>query len=488
MTDATLTPEQQAAFDEYDRETAEWYGSPDAGKRDYSAGVLTPEVREAIDAARVGAVENVAEHPWLPRPLGTDVQAPPDPSLWVAGGHGLAYAGARALIVGPSGAIKSLICAHASAHVIRNGGTVWLFDWETSEGGSIRRIAEVGLAPEDRGDRLLYARPSGAVSPDLIAAMLEHLGVPTLAIFDSYTSLIGAFGADSNSRDGVEIVNANVIEPLHAAGVGTWIIDHVNKNPENQNGATGTPRKRELADVELQVERPGGGLRINVTKRKDREWGIFPEVADGHRIGHFEVILGANRAVDFEFVPVDIIPEYDDPDRAPHFRPTYLMQRVSRWLADHPGEHTTNAIGGAVVGNVPQIRDALLALVAEGYVKATDGPNRAKLHEHARAFWKSHDEAAGGTEYRLPTMPERAECDPGATTGATNGTEDAPAPECDQDRKPLFAGDTSSATKCDQVRPRCDQDPVATGATNATTPLRGGRGPTGDDAEDGPAI
>jgi hypothetical protein len=68
------------------------------------------------------------------------------------------------------------------------------------------------------------------------------------------------------------------------------------------------------------------------------------------------------------------------------FRPTHLMERVSRFLesATVPASQTT--IEHSVEGKVGVIRQAVDVLVSEGFVERSAGPRSALLHSIVRPF------------------------------------------------------------------------------------------------------
>src|SRR5699024_557439 len=72
------------------------------------------------------------------------------------------------------------------------------------------------------------------------------------------------------------------------------------------------------------------------------------------------------------------------------FRPTYLMERVSRFL-EGAESATTNEITRNVTGNREAKIQAVGVLVAEGYVQREDGPNRSVLHTSIRPFRKDEE-------------------------------------------------------------------------------------------------
>jgi hypothetical protein len=68
------------------------------------------------------------------------------------------------------------------------------------------------------------------------------------------------------------------------------------------------------------------------------------------------------------------------------FRPTVLMERISRFLESQDEACSQNHIRERVTGKVAALLQALDLLVAEGYVEAFEGPRGARLHRSVERF------------------------------------------------------------------------------------------------------
>jgi AAA domain len=68
------------------------------------------------------------------------------------------------------------------------------------------------------------------------------------------------------------------------------------------------------------------------------------------------------------------------------FRPTVLMERISRFVETNPGGLTTRDILAGVKGNTDAKALALRLLVNEGYIRTEPGPRGAIFHHHIKAF------------------------------------------------------------------------------------------------------
>jgi hypothetical protein len=104
------------------------------------------------------------------------------------------------------------------------------------------------------------------------------------------------------------------------------------------------------------------------------------------------------------------------------FRPTFLMERASRWLEAHPGEHSRTAVTEAVEGNKAALGTALDVLADEGYATVSEtvrGKVTYRNYAHVRLFTEDADLAE-----RTPVqpVPHRSHTGPGTGTKQTGPT------------------------------------------------------------------
>ena len=152
-----------------------------------------------------------------------------------------------------------------------------------------------------------------------------------------------------------------------------------------------------IALVALTTERAG---KVKVTVAKDR----------GGNYGQ-----GSTVAM-IELSPVEsgvhiVINADDSHDASGQFRPTHLMERVSRWLEDQAEPATGREVERTVDGRGVHLREALRALVGEGYVAVEEGPRGAKLHRSARPFRDDPEPVdnliPATASHRVPPRPDR---------------------------------------------------------------------------------
>jgi AAA domain len=121
------------------------------------------------------------------------------------------------------------------------------------------------------------------------------------------------------------------------------------------------------ADTTVECKRTREGVTAVVTKQRNG--------ADGHRI-HFKLDAERDSVV---LVETEVSTTVDT------FRPTGLMERVSRYL-ETTDEAPLRTIRAAVAGRAEYVDLASKCLVDEGFVTSTSGPRGASLHRSLRPY------------------------------------------------------------------------------------------------------
>lgn len=178
-------------------------------------------------------------------------------------------------------------------------------------------------------------------------------------------------------------------------GAAVALIDHVTKSQEGRGRwAIGSERKLSGLDgaaYGFETVLPFGRGKtgtVKITVAKDR-------------CGHIRQHAGVRGVIvmaQLKSWPDDGVTvtfgEPETSDGTGTFRPTYLMERVSKAITATPGL-TTRAIRAAVNGKNDAKDLALELLVIEGYVTVDLGPNRSKLHRSVMPFELSKE---GGSD------------------------------------------------------------------------------------------
>jgi AAA domain len=330
-------------------------------------------------------------HSWTPVDLVTIGAAPiPEPRL-----SGVGYPGSLSIIYSEPEGLKSWLELIVCLEAIRAGRSALWVDFEMDGRSILARLRDLGATDEELG-RFLYLQPSDpltdpAIRTDVEALMAEH--APAVVVVDAMAGCLALHGLSQNDADDVERLYSVVLRPLRAGDAALRIVDHVVKDRETRGRwPTGSQRKLGAADVGLSLEvvRPfsrghTGLARIRV--QKDRLGGLSrPYCA--------ELTLASD--ADTGAIAWTLRPAADETDG---WKPTALMERVSRWLETQPEPVSRNAIEEHVKGNRDYVRDALDALVSDGYASETAGPRRARLFASLKPF-------RDATSHFAPTSPQ----------------------------------------------------------------------------------
>lgn len=293
-----------------------------------------------------------------------------DPSLWQRqdGVHVLYPGRCHSFASEPEG-LKSWGAQVASRDELLLGRTVQYFDFEDTPEGVVGRLLALGVPGDVITERFWYHRidqPLGLDGVDVLNASLLTAGA-SLIVLDGVTEAMTLLGL--NPYDNTDVAKFWRALPRRLAGAGAAVIliDHVTKDRENR-GRWAIGAQHKLAAIDgaafvFEVVKPFGrgeqhGIaRISVSK--DRP-GHLRQHAAGGVIAELHLQSWPDGAVDAEL-------------RAPGgnvdgtFRPTVLMERISRYVEEHPGI-SKNGIATAVKGDDKAKRLAIELLASEGYV------------------------------------------------------------------------------------------------------------------------
>ena len=202
---------------------------------------------------------------------------------------------------------------------------------------------------------------------------------------DAFTGFLVAHGLDGNV--GLDVEQAwQRLDPLRAAGIAVVLIDHVVKNERAQNGqAIGSERKGTAAYLHFDLKVMGGAKlsrggtgRSRVGTTRDRG-AYFPRPSAGELVLYSDADTGA--------VTWKIDPPRQEGET---FRPTGYMEKVSRYLEQHP-DAAKGAVETGVGGKAEYVRSALDLLVDEGFVSRTSGAHGALIHNAEKPYREADD-------------------------------------------------------------------------------------------------
>lgn len=396
-----------------------------AGRRHarYIAEQLAP-VAASVDVMRPAVGKDVSEHLDAGEPLGEllplgEEDPPPEPAELPAAavrGWGrvdltpyldgtyappvpellrreddvpLLYPGRTHWLSAEPEAAKTWLALLACAQVLKAGGRVLYIDLEDGPDGITARLLALGVTATALAERFDYRRPAGPLD----GAIREHLAgdvtATVLVVVDACTEAMSLQGLAG--RDDGDVATWLELLPRWAARLGpaVLVIDHVVKDAESR-GRWATGSQHKLAGLDgaayaLTAVQPfGRGMtgRSRLTVEKDRSGQIRPHAVrmTGGRDWIADLVLqsGEDGTVTAWLYPPEVA--------SGPFRPTVLMQRVSDALAGAAEPLSGREIEDRVCGKAAAVRQALAALVDEGYVRVETGHHNSKQHHLVRAF------------------------------------------------------------------------------------------------------
>jgi hypothetical protein len=311
-------------------------------------------------------------HGWEPLDL-TDVLTgtwqPPTPTMLTrTDGIGLIYPGRVHSIAGEPGGGKTWLALHLAAETIRHGHRALVIDYEDTPSSCVARLRALGLDDAQIAGQLLYVRPERPLvgrGRHNVAALDEIAGWDiALAVIDSVGESIATEGLKPNDDDDVVRWMQTLPRRLaHHNGAAVLLLDHVAKEREGR-GLWAIGSQRKLAAID------GAAYMLEV--------GVAPtRTVDGH----VRLICAKDRhgthQRGHQVAQVDITPTGEHTTITVHppagatgepFRPTVLMERVSRYLEEH-GPCSKRETLRNVEGKDKPLGQAIDVLVAEDYVE-----------------------------------------------------------------------------------------------------------------------
>jgi len=300
---------------------------------------------------------------------------------------GVFYPGRRHLISGPGEAAKTWLCLGAAVSEIKADRGVL---WADLDGMGPREIASrltaYGVTPEEIATLVYFTNPEGELDDAQTFRLLEWARETEcrMLVSDAFTGFLVRHGLDGNVGKDVEQA-WQLLDPLTAADLAVVLIDHVVKLERSRNGqAIGSERKGTAAHLHFDL-RPlekfqrGGTGRSRIGVSRDRG-AYFPRPYAGELVLRSDAETGA--------VTWTIQPPRDDET----FRPTKLMERVSKFVEGYSEGVSKRAIEAGVKGNTDASRLALELLVTEGFIHRAIGANRSQLHTALKPYREADEQ------------------------------------------------------------------------------------------------
>ncbi|MBK6857918.1 MAG: AAA family ATPase [Microthrixaceae bacterium] len=297
-------------------------------------------------------------------------------------GSALLYAGKVNGIAGKGGDGKSWIAQKAAADELVQGRRVVYIDLEDDAAAVIGRLRALRVPSSDIVAGFTYLSPSEPYGNDakaVVEAMVGEL-VPSLVVIDSTGEALALNGANPNADDEVARWFGRLPRSLARLGPAVVVIDHMPHNvEEGRLSPVGSHRKAAAIS---------GAQYITAQARpfsRDTE-GMVKMICGKDRLGTYRrgqtVAEVAVKPIGDE-VEIDLVAPAQKPDGP--FRPTHLMERVSRHLEESGASLGRNAIRDQVPGQNKAVVAALTLLVDEGFVAVTE-QGQAHLHHSVKPY------------------------------------------------------------------------------------------------------
>jgi hypothetical protein len=319
-----------------------------------------------------------AAGPWWPRPLAEAAAAAP--LVRAEYGRGLIYPGALTIVSGEPGVGKSMYLTTLLVDEAREGRSVVYFDFERRPELLLDRVKAAGLDDETLAERVRYQRPEEPERPEALAAIVELLA-PDLVLVDAFDSALALHNLETTNED-VRRFSTDVLDPLRSTGAAVVVADHVPKaRAARGRYPIGGQAKLGLAEAHLGLVvakgalRRGGEGRLRIRTHKDT-YGHLPPSAVFTLASH-----ETTGALSWQIRAAD-----EGETDAADFRPTGLMESVSRYLETATEPLTGKTIETDVHGRAEYVRQALVVLVRESYVDEEQGPHSARLFRSVNPY------------------------------------------------------------------------------------------------------
>jgi hypothetical protein len=286
----------------------------------------------------------------------------------------LLYPGEVHSLAGEPESGKGWAALHAASVGIERGEGVLYIDFEDAPASIVGRSLALGAEPGGIIEHFTYVRPVDPFDPATFLALIESRYA--LAVIDGLSEAFVLLDLDPYSNVDAARFLSTIARPIAETGAAVLLIDHVVKSKETR-GRYAIGAQHKLAGIAAAYStevikapsRTDDGL-IKIRVEKDRH---------GHVRGHAQsgviTLMHIKPEAGGERVTVTLEPP-ETTVSAGEFRPTTLMERLSKFLEAEPGAGL-NTIRRGVQGKTEYVDQALRILVAEGFVRVqVDGQTK----------------------------------------------------------------------------------------------------------------
>lgn len=359
------------------------------------AGGTIDELLDSVTAA--GSWKPVSLGPFLD---GT-VQAPEATLLPRSDGIHLLYPGKVHSLHGEPESAKSLIAQNEVTRLINSGQDAAIIDYESDAASTIDRLRHLGAHDDAIQAHLTYLRPDSApTTPNSARDYKEFLnGRYALVVVDGVTEAFSiATGASSSDNDALSgFLRDFPARIARHTGAAVLLLDHVAKNSDSR-GRYAIGGQHKLASIDgaaylLDVKSPLGlGIagEVSIRVAKDRPGTVRAHAGEWRKSDRTQEIARVSiDATTPGHTRITVHPPTGKNETS--FRPTRIMEDISRHLEDVGQPRSENAIRSTVSGKTDTKRDALNILVREGYVARESGSRNSMQHRSVKPYRASDD-------------------------------------------------------------------------------------------------
>jgi hypothetical protein len=337
-------------------------------------------VNESDDFGDDGESDDGAAHTWTPVDLTNALDGtwkPPDATVGRRiDGVGLFYPGKKHTVSSESEAGKTWFALAACRDEIIRENHVFYVDFEDDGGPVTARLMMLGVDAKRIAEFFHYIRPETPIflSPNDsdIAGALDRYR-PTLSIVDGVTEAMTLHELNPSDNSDAARFGRMLPRLLAESGSAAVSLDHVTKSSDGRGrysiGAVHKLNGLDGAAYLLDNRTPFGvGLKGVSTIRiaKDRPGQLRKQAVPNKSGMYWFADLVVDTTLDGLAEGVaTVVPSVD---RGTEPRPTKVMGRICKALADQDGGLAQRVLCDVVTGKAATIRLALSYLIADGYV------------------------------------------------------------------------------------------------------------------------
>lgn len=306
-------------------------------------------------------------------------------------GQALFYPGKVNGVAGASNAGKSWTGFYACSQEITDGQHVVYIDLEDDMAAAVARLLDLGVPADVIVERFHYVSPAEAftyAAAEAFGRLLDEVR-PSLVVVDSTGESMALDGAKPNDDDDVARWFRRLPTSIaRRSGAAVLVLDHVTKAEDGGLWPIGSQRKRAAI---------GGAQYMQVNVRPfDRTTPGFSKLVcakDRHGIYHQgQTVALVHLTPHTEGVDLELrAPAETSGSGIGQWRPTAIMERISRALEDADEPMSVRALDRAVNGKKEHKQIATDLLVKSGHVDLAQGPRRAVLHQLVRPYRQTDD-------------------------------------------------------------------------------------------------